>query len=96
MLGNIRHTAAEQAAMLKASSASVVIGSAEQLARLTEHADELHDVRRWYRLDGTATHDGPVTDDGAELRRGPGTSASCSPGNPNRHDQASTTTPTCG
>ncbi|HNG22946.1 MAG TPA: AMP-binding protein [Microthrixaceae bacterium] len=70
VLGNIRHTAAEQAAMLKASSASVVIGSAEQLARLTEHADELHDVRRWYCLDGVATHDGPVTDDGAELPSG--------------------------
>src|SRR5690606_37335550 len=70
VLGNIRHTAAEQAAMLKASSASVVIGSAEQLARLTEHADELHDVRRWYCLDGTATHDGVATDDGAELPSG--------------------------
>src|SRR5690606_11032341 len=70
VLGNIRHTAAEQAAMLKASSASVVIGSAEQLARLTEHADELHDVRRWYCLDGTATHDGVATDDGAELPPG--------------------------
>ena len=51
VLGNIRHTAAEQAAMLRSSSASVVVGTAEQLARLTAHAAELHTVRRWYCLD---------------------------------------------
>ncbi len=56
VLGNIRHTPDEQVAMLRSSSASVVVGSAEQLSRLTGHAGELHDVRRWYCLDGT---DGP-------------------------------------
>jgi acyl-CoA synthetase (AMP-forming)/AMP-acid ligase II len=71
VLGNIRHTAAEQAAMLKASSASLVVGSAEQLTRLAPHADELHNVRRWYCLDG-ADADGatvlpPGTRDAAEL-----------------------------
>ncbi|UDY36975.1 AMP-binding protein [Dermatobacter hominis] len=71
VLGNIRHTAAEQAAMLRSSSASVVVGSAEQLARLAPHADELHAVRRWYCLDGVGA-DGPSalpdgTRDAAEL-----------------------------
>lgn len=51
--GNIRHTPAEQADMVRASSASVVVGSAEQLARLTPHVEDLRTVRRWYCLDGT-------------------------------------------
>jgi len=53
VLGNIRHSAEEQVDMLRSSSASVVVGSAQQLARLIPHAQELHQVRRWYCLDGT-------------------------------------------
>lgn len=53
-LGNIRHTPDEQVAMLRSATASVVVGSAEQIARLAPHADALHAVRRWYCLDGIA------------------------------------------
>ncbi len=52
VLGNVRHTPEEQVDMLRSSSASVVVGSAQQLARLAPHAAELHHVRRWYCLDG--------------------------------------------
>lgn len=50
--GNIRHTPSEQARMLDAATASVVIGSAEQLSRLAPHAGRIRSVRRWYCLDG--------------------------------------------
>jgi acyl-CoA synthetase (AMP-forming)/AMP-acid ligase II len=52
VLGNVRHTPEEQVDMLRSSSASVVIGSAQQLARLAPHIADLHHVRRWYCLDG--------------------------------------------
>lgn len=51
--GNTRHTAEEQVQMLASSTASIVVGSAAQLGRLTPHAASLRHVRRWYCLDGT-------------------------------------------
>jgi acyl-CoA synthetase (AMP-forming)/AMP-acid ligase II len=57
VLGNVRHTPAEQVRMLTSTASSIVVGSAEQLARLAPHAGELHAVRRWYCLDGI-DHDG--------------------------------------
>jgi len=68
--GNIRHTADEQVAMLRAASASVVVGSAEQLTRLAPYTDALHAVRRWYCLDGVDPASGDLphgTLDAAEL-----------------------------
>ncbi len=69
-LGNVRHTPEEQVAMLRAATASIVIGSREQLIGLAPHAGELHAVRRWYCLDGLDDPDGrlpPATLDAAEL-----------------------------
>lgn len=69
VLGNVRHTPDEQVAMLKAATASIVVGSAEQLARLAPHAGELHAVRRWYCIDGAEEGADlpPATQDAVEL-----------------------------
>lgn len=56
VLGNIRHTPAEQVSMLQRSDASVVVGSADQLERLSPFVDKLRVVRRWYCLDPVADH----------------------------------------
>jgi len=56
VLGNIRHTPEEQESMLQRSDASIVVGSAEQLSRLTPFVDKLRVVRRWYCLDPVAEH----------------------------------------
>ena len=51
VMGNTRHTPGELADMLRSCSASVVVATGEQLARLAPVAHELPDVRRWFGLD---------------------------------------------
>ena len=49
--GNTRHTAAELVDLLAASGASAVLATADHLARITPHRDELPGVRHWMDLD---------------------------------------------
>ena len=51
VMGNIRHTTGELADMLRSCSASVVVATADQLARLAPLVADLPSVRRWFSLD---------------------------------------------